>query len=223
MSFIRNPTPPRLPDPESDYSPRWLAALLQALRLYFEQLNNFTQAVLGRNGGRFLEVPTASFYADADQVLVAATPTAVLVPLLLNVEGFTHPTASKIQADHSGTYSIRATLSVRNADAAAQPFKVWFRKNAVDRPTSTVEFTIPAGATVPVVAGYLGDLLPTDTFEIMVFAASANVRLYAPPVAGPVPRGAAARIDVVFESNDSTAGTTSALFRVKKLVAEPAP
>jgi hypothetical protein len=57
----------------------------------------------------------------------------------------------------------------------------------------------------------------------MVFVASANMRLYAPPVAGLVPRGAAARIDVVFESNDSTAGVTSALFRVKKTVAEPAP
>ena len=223
MSFLRNPTPPRIPDPESDYSPRWTAALLQALRLYFAQLDNFTQALLGRNGGRFLEVPTASFYADVDQVLVAATPTAVSVPQLLNVEGFTHPTPSKIQPDHSGTYSIRATLSVRNADAAAQPFHVWLRKNAVDRPTSTIEVTIPAGATVPVVAGYLGDLLPTDTFEIMILAASANVRLYAPPVAGPVPRGAAARIDVVFESNDSTAGVTSALFRLKKFAAEPAP
>jgi hypothetical protein len=223
MSFIRNPTPPRIPDPENAYSPRWTAALLQVLRLYFEQLNNFTQAILGRNGGVFLEVPSASFYADVDQVLVAATVTAVAVPLLLNVEGFTHPTPSKIQPDHSGTYDVLTTLSVRNTDAAAQPFKVWFRKNAVDRPTSTIEATIPPGATVPVIAHYLGDLLPTDTFEIMVFVASANVRLYAPPVAGAVPRGAAARIDVTFVSNDSTAHTTSSLFRVKKFVAEPAP
>jgi hypothetical protein len=223
MSFIRNPTPPRLPDPESDYSPRWTAALLQALRLYFEQLNNFTQAVLGRNGGRFYEVPTATFYAEVDQVLAAATVTAVLVPLLYNVQGFTKPSASQIRADHAGTYSIWVTLSVRNADAAAQPLKVWFRKNAVDRPTSTIEVMIPAGATVSVPVHYLGDLQPTDTFEIMLFAASANVRLYAPPVAGAVPRGAAARIDVAFESNDSTTHTTSSLFRVKKLVAEPAP
>jgi hypothetical protein len=158
-----------------------------------------------------------------DQVLAASTVTAVAVPLLLNVEGFTHPTPSKIQPDHSGTYSIRAVLSVRNIDGAAQSFKVWFRKNAVDRPTSMTEFTIPPGSIVPVVAAYLGDLLPTDTFEIMIFTASANVRLYSPPAAGPVPRGAAARIDVVFESNDSTAGVTSALFRLKKFAAEPAP
>ena len=223
MSFLRNPTPPRIPDPESDYSPRWTAALLQALRLYFEQLNNFTQALLGRNGGQFLEVPTATFYADVDQVLAAATPTAVSVPLMLNMQGFTHPTASKIQADLSGSYSIRGTLSVRSADAAPQSFKVWYRKNLLDRPLSTIEVTIPAGATVTVPVHYLGDLLPTDTFEIMVSSASANVRLYAPPLAGLVPRGAAARIDVVFESNDSTAGVTSALFRTKKLVVEPAP
>ena len=63
--------------------------------------------------------------------------------------------------------------------------------------------------------------VPTDTFVIMILAASANVRLYAPPVAGPVPRGAAARIDVVFESNDSTAGVTSALFRLKKRIFDP--
>jgi len=223
MSFLRNPTPPRLPDPESDYSPRWTAALLQALRLYFAQLDNFTQAILGRNGGQFLEVPTATFYADVDQVLVAATPTAVSVPLLLNMQGFSRPTASRIQPDNSGSYSIRVTLSVRNTDAAAQSFKVWYRKNLLDRPLSTIEVTIPAGATVTVPVHYLGDLLPTDTFEIMVFAASGNVRLYAPPLAGAVPRGAAARIDVVFESNDSTAGVTSSLFRLKKLVVEPAP
>jgi hypothetical protein len=223
MSFLRNPTPPRLPDPESNFNPRWTAAVLQVLRLYFAQLDNFTQAVLGRNGGRFLEVPTASFYADVDQVLVAATPTAVAVPLLLNVEGFTHPTPSKIQPDHAGTYSISASLSVRNDDGAEQTVSVWFRKNAVDRPTSRIDAFIPPDATVPVFVHYLGDLLPTDTFEIMIFSPSANVRLYAPPVAGPVPRGAAARIDVEFVSNDSTADVTPALFRLKKFAAEPAP
>ena len=35
MAFLRNPPPPRLPDPEVDYSARWQNALLQVLRLYF--------------------------------------------------------------------------------------------------------------------------------------------------------------------------------------------
>jgi hypothetical protein len=222
MAFLRNPPPPRLPDPEVDYSSRWQNALLQVLRLYFSQVDDVLQALMGRNGGRFLEVPTASFYADVDQALTAGVVAAVAVPMLLNVQGFTLASPSKIKPDYAGTYSVVATLSVRNT-GASQVFKVWLRKNAVDRQTSCIELTLLAGATASVMVSYLGDLLPTDTCEIMVLAAAAGVSLHAPVAAAPAPRGAASRIDVVFVSNDSTAGVTSALFRVKKTITDPPP
>lgn len=224
MPFLRVPTPPRLPDPDfnGDYRPPARMALLYALRLYFAQLDAILQAILGRNGGRFFELPTASVYADVDQAIAAATATAVSVPLTTNLQAFSQPSASQVMPGYDGTYKITATLSVRNSGGAAAPMQVWLRKNAVDIPTSRVEVTVAAASVLPVSVDYIADLLPTDTFEIMVYAAAAGFDLYAPPVAGPVPRGAAARINVTFVSNDSGAMLTSALLRAK-VINQPSP
>lgn len=223
MPFLRVPTPPRLPDPDvnGEFTQRSRAALLQVLRLYFAQLDAILQAILGRNGGRFFELPTASVYADVDQPLVAATATAVAVPLTTNLQAFSQPSPSQIMPGFDGTYKINATLSARNTGGAAASVQVWLRKNAVDIPTSRVDVVVPAAGVLPVSVDFVVDLLPTDTFEIMVYTAAAGVSLYAPPVLGPVPRGAAARINVNFISNDSGAMLTSALLRAKVINLPP--
>ncbi len=225
MAFLRIPTPPRLPDPESngDYSPSARAALLRVLRLYFSQLDAMLQALLGRSGGRFFEQPTASVFAGVDQPIVAATATAVLTPLTTNLQAFTQPTPSQLAAGYDGTFSVRALLSLRNTGGATATVSVWLRKNAIDIPTSRIDVTVPAAGVLPVSVDYIIDLLPTDTFEIRVYTAAAGVSLYAPPAAAPVPRGAAARINVNLISNDSEAMVTSALFRLKKTLIEPPP
>lgn len=223
MSFLRNPTPPRLPDPETAYSPRWTAAVLQVLRLYFSQLDSFTQAITGRNGGRFIEVPTASYYADTNQAFPLAIATPIDFPLFTNEQGFAKQSLSKISPDYAGTYRVTVRLSLRNTHAPDETVDFWVRRNAVDLPTSTVHASVPANGFLSVTTDYILDLLPTDTIEIMIYATSAFIGLYAPPLVGAVPRGAAARLNINYASSDSTAGVTAAEFRLKKSVFNPPP
>jgi len=223
MSFLLNPTPPRLPDPDTngDFNPRSRAALLQALRLYFEQLNNTTKALTGRNGGRFLEVPTASYYADVAQAFPLATATPISFPLFTNEQGFTKPSVSQISPDHAGTYRLTVRLSLQNTHAPDELVSFWVRRTGVDLPTSTIQASVPANGFLSVTMDYLIDLLPTDTLEIVIYATSSFIALYASPAVGAVPRGASARININFASSDSTAAVTSFEHRLKKRVFDP--
>lgn len=217
MSFLRNPTPPRLPDPEND-SPRAFTALLYVLRLYFEQLNNLTEALTGRNGGIYLEVPSASYNNPSDQATLAGTALAVRLPDYTHEQGFTKPTVSKIQADHAGTYIMQCTLNFINTGGSDRSVSAWLNKSGVDLPTSRVEMTVPSNDVNSMSISYLGDLLPTDYIEVMMFSPNVAAFLFAPPAAGVRPSGASARLNIHYVSNDSTAQTTSLLHRVKKRV-----
>jgi len=223
VTFLLNPTPPRLPDPDStgDFNPRSRMALLQALRLYFEQLNNTTQALLGRNGARFLETPTASYYADDDQATLAGTPLPVRFPLFTNQQGFTKPTVSQIRPVYAGTYYMQATLHYANTSGTDRLVSAWLTKNNVDVQTTRVDITVPGNDIQTVSINYMIDLLPTDILEVMMFAASSVVTLHAPVAAGPLPRGAAARWNIFLISNDSTAAVSSLAHRLKKQVFDP--
>jgi hypothetical protein len=223
MGFLQIPTPPRLPDPESDYSPRWTAAVLQVLRLYFTQLHAFMSAIAGRDGGQFIEMPTASYYADTNQAFPLAVATPIELPLLTNEQGFSKPSLSKMSPDYSGTYRFSIRLTLRNTHAPDEKVNFWVRKNATDIPTTMVEASVPSNGILSVSTEFIIDLVPTDTVEFMIYATSAFMGLYAPPAVGPVPRGVAARVSINLVSSDSRAPVTSALFRVKKTILDPAP
>jgi hypothetical protein len=215
VSFLRIPTPPRLPDPETD-SPRSFTALLYVLRLYFAQLDGVMQALLGRNGGQFLEVPSASYNNPSDQATLAGTALAVRIPDFTHEQGFTKPTVSKIQPDHAGTYYMQCTLNFINSGGSDRLVSAWLRKSGVDVPTSRVDSTIPSNDINSLSIAYLGDLLPTDTLEVMMLSPNVAAFLYAAPAIGALPTGASVRLNIHYVSNDSTVQTTSLLHRVKK-------
>ena len=220
MTFLRNPTPPRLPDPDDtgDFNPRSRMALLQALRLYFEQLNNVFQALLGRNGGIYLEMPTASYNNPSDQATLAGADTPVRLPEYTHEQGFVRPTVSQIKVVHAGTYYMQCTLNFINTGGSDRTVSAWIRKNGVALPTSRVDMTIPSNDVNTMSVSYLGDMTPDDVLEVMMLSPNVAAFLYALPAVGPVPTGAAARLNIHYVSNDSTVQTTSLLHRVKKNV-----
>jgi len=64
-----NPAPPNLQTAPQDYSQQFENQLLNQLRLYFNQLNNYTQATATPNYGTTVNRPTANqqigqFYFD---------------------------------------------------------------------------------------------------------------------------------------------------------------
>ena len=55
---------PRLPAAPLQYDAQFIEQYSNILRLYFNQLDSLTGALLGESGGRFIQFPTGAFYQD---------------------------------------------------------------------------------------------------------------------------------------------------------------
>jgi hypothetical protein len=71
LSFLNKPTNPALPLPTPDYSRQYHDAHNNVLRLFFNQIQNVFDKVLGRNGGQFIDCPNGLFFNTTDQAFTA--------------------------------------------------------------------------------------------------------------------------------------------------------
>ena len=73
---LRPTVAPRLPSATPAYDASMLNEEKNILRLYFSQLDNFTQSLLASDGGRFTSFPYGAFHQDGYTTLTNAIPTA---------------------------------------------------------------------------------------------------------------------------------------------------
>ena len=71
-NIIKNPAVPNLPLAPVGYERQYQDQLNNALRLYFNQLNNLNSILVGSTGGAFLQFPNGAFYQDGVTLLTAA-------------------------------------------------------------------------------------------------------------------------------------------------------
>lgn len=64
---LRPSVAPNLPIAPVDYAQLYQDQLLNALRLYFREVDNFSQVLMQNSGGRFINFPNGSFYDTSDQ------------------------------------------------------------------------------------------------------------------------------------------------------------
>lgn len=141
-----------------DYTQQYQDQLSNALRLYFRQLDNFTQGLVTDTGGSYLSFP---YIAASDSTTQYATgnntPTIVKWTNLEAGLSFILNSDNTATAQKSGTYKITYSLQLANDYNGAVDVVVWLRVNGVDVPRSTTIFTLPArkSAGVPsFVCGY---------------------------------------------------------------------
>jgi hypothetical protein len=167
---LRPPKAPNLPIAPVEYRQLYQDQFLNALRLYFNQIDNFCQPFSNNNGGSYLRFPfiaaedTATQYATANN-----TATIVQWNNLSNGSGFTLNANSTATAEFSGIYKITYSLQFANNDNAQHDAIVWLRTNgsnsACDVNSSTTIFTVPArkSAGVPsFVCGYSEVVFPLN-------------------------------------------------------------
>lgn len=142
------PKAPNLPIAPVDYAQLYQDQMLNALRLYFNQIDNMGQGLLtGPAGGSYLKFPyvaasdTTNQYATADN-----TPTIVAWNTLEAGNGFT--LASNVAtAQYSGIYKIDYSLELANTANAIHEVDVWLRINgstsAADVARSGSRFSLP--------------------------------------------------------------------------------
>jgi hypothetical protein len=132
-----------------DYSQQYIDQLNNALRLYFNEIDNGMAALLSGTGGSNLSLPYIAASDNTDQ-LATATNTATVVKwnTLNSGNGFALAAPGTATAQSSGIYKIAYGLQLANTDNAAHDTAIWLKVNTgsgfVDVPNSTVIFTVQA-------------------------------------------------------------------------------
>lgn len=136
---------PALPLAEPVYTRDFKNRYSNILRLYFAQLDAIIQALLGGEGGQYLENPHISAQDTTDQYATASnTPTKILWNTLDSGSGFTLNLDSTATATYSGIYKIDFSIQFSNTANAAHDGYIWLRVNNADVTGSSSKFTLPA-------------------------------------------------------------------------------
>jgi hypothetical protein len=142
---LRPPKAPNLLVAPIVYDQRYVDQLTNALRLYFNQIDNGMGFLLSDSGGASLSLPHIAASDNTDQLATATnTPTEVKWDTLDSGLGWTLNAPGTATADVSGIYTIRYSLQLANTDNAQHDAAVWLKVNNVDVPRSTTIFTVPA-------------------------------------------------------------------------------
>jgi len=150
---IRPSKSPNLPMAPSQYAPQYHEQFSNALRLYFAQIDNSNAAVLGIDGGQYLQNPHIAAQNNADQYALGNNiPTLVLFDVLDSISGFTLDPTGYATASQSGVYKIDFSLQLANTDNVQHDAFVWLQTNGTVVPGSSSRFTIPARKSAGVFA-----------------------------------------------------------------------
>jgi hypothetical protein len=142
---LRPPKAPNLLIAPIVYDQRYIDQLNNALRLYFNQIDNGMAFLLSDTGGSSLSLPFVAASDSTDQITADAnTPTVVKWNTLEGGNGFTLNSPGSATALVSGIYKITYSLQFVNTDNAIHNAAVWLKVNNVDVPRSTTVFTLQA-------------------------------------------------------------------------------
>ena len=183
---LDNPQPPRLPDHPPAYSSGVMMTFNNVLRLYFNRLANLLNALVGTDGGVYLQNPHAMLMSDQDQTnasITGANQLSFNQPVI--TQGIRVENTDEIWFDQPGQYLVTFTLQVTNRGNAVQEFEVWAGYNGTNYPLSNTRFDIPArkSATVwshivPAITGIFTVTNPdTEYLTIKWWADSTDVFL----------------------------------------------
>ena len=183
---LDNPQPPRLPDHPPAYSSGVMMTFNNVLRLYFNRLANLLNALVGTDGGVYLQNPHAMLMSDQDQTnpsITGANQLSFNQPII--TQGIRVENTDEIWFDQPGQYLVTFTLQVTNRGNTAAEFEVWAGYNGSNYPLSNTRFDIPArkSATVwshivPAITGIFTVTNPdTEYLTIKWWANSTDVYL----------------------------------------------
>ena len=142
---LRPSKAPNLPLAPAGYNPQHQEQVTNALRLYFAQIDNDWQAILGENGSKYLQTPHIAASANADQLATGDdVPTLVAWDAVESISGFTLNPGGYAIADQEGVYKIDYSLQLVNTDNVSHDVFVWLQVNGNLVVGSSSRFTVPA-------------------------------------------------------------------------------
>ena len=213
MANINKLLPPKAPNltiAPAGYGKGYQDYLNNILRLYFNQLDNFTSALVGVVGLTSFSAPYGSFI---DTSTVAAVPNVPTTVLLNGVntnssEVYIGTPTSRVYITNAGVYNYQFSVQVTNSAAQIHPLEVWIGQNGVDVPDSNSAAQLPVkrgsvNSETILAINYLLHVEAGDYIELIWLSDDAAVSLSTVPasVVAPIhPRAPAVIITVTFVS-----------------------
>ena len=170
-----HPASPNLPLAGREFSRLYQDQFSNVLRLYFNQLGNNLQALLGTNGGIYLQSPHAMLMSSEDQ---SSGGTTVANNLTYNLpviaQGIEVRNGSEIWFENAGQYLVTFSLQVTNRGNADQVFEVWAAYDGTNYPLSNTRYDIPARKSLsewshiaPAISGIFTVNNPTTNYLVI--------------------------------------------------------
>jgi len=126
---LRPSKAPNLPIAPVEYSQQYQDQFTNVLRLYFNEIDNFSSSAGGSNGGQYIQFPHISAYDSTSQYALSNTVTTVTWGTLASGSGFTLNANSTATCLISGVYKIDYSLQFANSDNAQHEAVVWLKNN----------------------------------------------------------------------------------------------
>jgi hypothetical protein len=139
---LRPTVAPNLPIGPVEYNQQFMDQYSNVLRLYFNQLDNFTGGLTASDNGRYLRFPHVSATDDSNLYALSNTATIVEFNTLESGSGFTLNANSTATCTYTGIYKIDYSLQFANTDNAAHDADVWLKVNNQNVPDSATRFTV---------------------------------------------------------------------------------
>ena len=187
--FLRKVAAPNLPVAREDYTRLYQEQFNNILRLYFNQLDNNVNAVIGVNGGQFVDCPNGLFFdlgTYSPAAINTGYPLEFKATYLSNAVHIVDDT--KITVDIAGVYNFQYSSAVTSTNASLKTVWVWIRRNGTDVGYSTNEYTVSGSGTDTIISWQFNiDLDVGEYIEMMWGADSTNVQIATTPPTPPAP------------------------------------
>jgi hypothetical protein len=135
---------PRLPSAPVEYSSEYIEQYSNVLRLYFNQNDDLTGALVGSLGGKFINNPYAAVQRTTNKTFAANTATLVTFDKSDYVNGITNNTSDGLHVDQPGIYNYQFSVQWANPDTQIHTAYIWLRVNGVDVQGTASKFDVPS-------------------------------------------------------------------------------
>jgi hypothetical protein len=135
---------PNLPLAPQMYDQQTFDRFSNILRLYFNQIDNFSASLISDVGIGLLRSPYGAFEDTVSHTVTANTANVMTFNTTDYSSGVTLVGGSKITATYPGIYNLQFSTQFQSTDNAPQDVSIWLRVNGVDVVGSTGIIGLPA-------------------------------------------------------------------------------
>ena len=138
------PKAPNLLLAPSTYASSYQEQLNNALRVYFNELDNVFSTLLNNTTeGAFIRLPYGAFQDNTDQTATANTATVIKLGTTDTANGVSIVGGSEITVASPGVYNLQFSGQFENVDTQLHDASVWIRINGTDVVGSNSLVSIP--------------------------------------------------------------------------------